>query len=201
MYILLKQFSSMNNVILLIITFCCLGCKTTEENIILTQNESDEPIILRLSKKYKKIITIKLPLELKIENHSLKRNAFIRVNYNYNSTQRSRSYGISLFTKKNDILEEISNNKKKEIAPFNNREYVVYTAHFLDSSATTQKELKVYAEKMIKNNQDTLAILKKQEFKRLHKNLIKKITKNDSISIGVINGNKSRIKVAIPVNF
>ncbi len=171
------------------ILFLLLCCSSNHESLEVIQETTDYPITLRLSPKYKKIIGIKFPQRIKIKNRTIKRIAFVKIDYEYNSIPKKRSYGISLFKEESGYLKKISNNKKKEIAPYNEREYVFYTRHFIDTISSIQNVLKPYITKMIELNQDTLSIGTISEFKRSHNDLLKILTKNDSISIRLIDKN------------
>lgn len=185
----------------ILIIYLLVNCKSKQQVIQIIQKTTDYPITLRLSHKYTKVIGIKFPQRINIKNNTTKRESFVKIDYEYNSIPKERSYGLSLFTEKNNSLVKISNNKKKAILPNNNREYIFYTRHFVDSISSIQNELKPYITKMLELGQDTLAIGTIAEFKTKHNDLLKKLTKDDSISIRFLNNNKLGKRISVPVKW
>ncbi len=73
--------------------------------------------------------------------------------------------------------------------------------HFLDSTKSIQQQFKPYIEKILKENKDTLHIGTVAEFKKKHKELFEKLTKNDSISIQFLDGKKLGERITVPVEW
>jgi hypothetical protein len=191
----------MNNIKItsILIVYLLLSCKPNQDTIEINQKTTDYQITLRLSRQYEKIIGIKFPQIINIKNNSNKKETFIKIDYKYNSIPKERTYGISLFSEKEDSLIKISNNKKKEIDSYEKKQYVFYTRHFVDSVSFIQNEFKPYITKMLTENKDTLHIGTVQEFKQNHGELFKALTKNDSISIQFLDGKKLGERITVPV--
>jgi hypothetical protein len=154
-----------------------------------------------LNRRHKKIIGIKFPQKINIKNNSSKRAFFVKIGYEYNSVSKEKAYGISLFKKNGNSLIELSNNKKKEITAFSNKEFIFYTRHFVDSVLSIQEEFKPYIERMLAENKDTLHIGTVSDFKKKHKKLFEKLTKNDSIYIRFLEKKKLGKRITVPVNW
>lgn len=191
----------MNKVIGILFILLFVNCKGSKESIQIIQKTTDYPITLRISPKYKKIIGIKFPQRIEIKNNSVVKESFIKIDYEYNSIPKERSYGITLYTENNNILTKVSNNKKKDIAPYGNLEFILYSRHFVDSSATIQNELKPYVARMLQLNQDTLTIGSLSEFKTKHAKLLTRLTQNDSISIRFFVDEKLGKRLSVPVKW
>ncbi|WP_010522838.1 hypothetical protein [Aquimarina agarivorans] len=179
--------------------FSLVECNPTKKNIVITQKKSKESIVLRMESKYNTVFGIKFPQKLEFENKSLSNKSFVMVNYQYeDSLTKWRNLGIELYT---DELERISNNKKKIISSKTKLSYILYTRHFIDSTSSTQAQFKTFIKKMLSQNKDTLHIGTVKEFKKTHKELFEKLTKNDSISIQFLEGKKLGERVTVPVKW
>jgi hypothetical protein len=183
--------------IFLIILFLLTSCSTKELEQI---QDSNAPVIIKLGKKYKKIFRVKIPIDIKIINNSLSEKAFNSIDYKY--TPYREGIGEELFKRThNSITEKISNNQRKTVYPFITKEYVLYARYRLDSSKTTQQQFKPYIEKMLKEGKDTLHIGTVSAFKKNHKTLFERLTKNDSISIQFLDGDALGKRVTVPVEW
>ncbi|REH54963.1 hypothetical protein C7448_102496 [Tenacibaculum gallaicum] len=191
----------MNKIVLILTCYLLIGCEVSKKTIELSQSSTEYPVIIRLSKKFKKVISIKLPLKVDLINNSNKDEEFIKIKYNYNSIPIGRDYGIMLFEYKEKSISRTSNNSKKEVLSYNNKEYLIYSRHFVDSTKSIQQQFKPYVAKMLAENKDTLHIGRVTEFKKNHAALFKKLTKGDSISIQFLDDGKFGERVTVPVEW
>ncbi|MCF6351119.1 MAG: hypothetical protein L3J23_08860 [Flavobacteriaceae bacterium] len=136
---------------------------------------------------------MKIPLKLKIYNNSPNQYSFATIRYEYHSTLGG-IYEI-IYKEVNQNLKKIKNNKRKYIDSNEYEEYIIYTSHRLDSSSTFQKKLKPYIRVIQNKNIDTLSIGTVDDFKINNENLLKLLTKNDSIFINTWNGKNITIPV------
>ena len=180
--------------------FLASNCDSIKRNIIINQKKTTTTIIIKSSLKDSIIYNIKIPNRLKIKNKSLLNESFIMIEYLYkDSLSNWANRNIELYKVKGKKLERISNNKKKTIPSNESLEYIYYTRHFIDSTKSIQEQFKPYIEKMLAENKDTLHIGTVDEFKQKHKELFKKLTKNDSISIQFLDGKKLGERITVPV--
>ena len=199
-FMLLKQFLSMNRIIQFLILFLFLSCSSSKSKIEISQSKSNSSIIIYLSRK-NTIIIVQFPNEITIKNNSFNKKSFVKINYKYNKEPRQRNLRIKLFRNEKGKLTSISTTGKKSIHRGDSLKYFYFTRHFIDSSKATQQYFKPYIAKMLKENKDTLHIGTVAEFKEKHKKLFKKLTQNDSISIRFLNGKKLGKRVTVPVEW
>jgi hypothetical protein len=204
LYMLLKPFLSMNNLLKMllpiILSILLFSCNNLKKSIKINELNNTNPIILKLSASDSTIIVSKFPNKIEIKNISYSKESFIMIDYFYNdSLTKWRNLGIELYEIDNQKLKRISNNKKKTIPSKENLEYIVYTRHFVDSTKSTQQQFKPYIKKMLAENKDTLHIGTVKEFKKNHGELFKALTKGDSISIQFLDGKKLGERVTVPV--
>ena len=186
--------------ILVLSSYCC---GNVHETLIVRQSNVDYPLIIRLSKE-NTIIRLQVPKKIIIENKSFLKESFVEIEYDYKNIPLERDLRIGLFEQENDTLVKISNNKKKTIPSKGNVNYILYTRHFVDSTKSIQQQFKPYIEKMLKLGKDTLHIGTVAEFKQTHKELFESLTKNDSISIRLLDSStKSGLgeRIAVPVKW
>ncbi|CAA0159044.1 conserved hypothetical protein [Tenacibaculum maritimum] len=192
----------MNRIIrIVLLLFLSASCKIEKRTIEITRKNTKLPVIIRLNKKYQKIIGIKFPINMDIKNTSSSEQSFIKVNYEYNSIPRELAYGVSLFKKKKASLIRISNNQKKGIPSYSSKEYILYTRHFVDSISSIQQQFKPYINQMLTTNKDTLHIGTVTEFRQKHPRLFQQLTKDDRISIQFLEGKKLGKPISIPVTW
>lgn len=180
------------------------NCESIKKGIRINYLDTDMSIIIRMTKEDNSIIGIGFPKKINVENKSFFKESFVKIEYRYNNIPRERNYGIGLFEQENEILANISNNKKKTIPSKGSVNYILYTRHFVDSTKSIQQQFKPYIEKMLRLNKDTLHIGTVTEFKKKHKELFESLTKNDSISIRFLDSStKSGLgeRLAVPVKW
>lgn len=170
-----------------------IGCKSNKQ--LIETFEQSEPVIIELDKEYKKIFKLKVPIGLTIRNNSVVNLSFVTINYNY--TPMGKGIGIDLYDYR--TLKKIKNNKKKEVSPFSKNNYLLYTRYYIDTTSIIQKNFDIYVNKMLKEEKDTLHIGTVKTFKRNHKLLFDSLTKNDNISVRLLDGSELGKKVTIPV--
>jgi len=193
----------MNKLILYILLLSILGCRLKKENILIHQSNVDYKIQIRSSNKNRSdIVSIRFPKKIIIKNSNNSITSFKTINYQYyDSLSNWANRNVKLYEVKNKELEKISNFKKKIIKSKQNATYIFYTMHFLDSTKSIQQQFKPYIEKILKENKDTLYIGTVAEFKKKHKELFEKLTKNDSISIQFLDGKKLGERITVPVEW
>ncbi len=176
--------------ILLIATIGCNG------KLLLTRTDLDKDIIIRLNKEHERLAIIQLPFEIEIKNRTLRKKYFCEIRYRYSLYDNSSF----LFLFQDD--KEISFDGLKEVPAINSVTYSAYSAHYIYKSESTQEQLRPYIDQMLELDQDTLAI-KFVDFKNEHEELLKEITKFDSISIRTLKSDKSwdGERIAIPANW
>ncbi|MFB9057733.1 hypothetical protein ACFFU9_13380 [Mariniflexile ostreae] len=188
--------------ILLIICFEFINCKSKNELITISQTTPDEQIIVRLTLEDTTVLSIKFPNSLVIKNNSYLEKSFVKIDYHYTETQSKwRNLGIRLYESKENILKPISTTGKKTLLRNESLQYTYYTRHYIDSSKAVQLQFKPYIKKMLNQKKDTLHIGTVAEFKKIHKELFEKLTKNDSISIQFLDGKKLGERITVPVEW
>lgn len=180
---------------LIVFVIILSGCKSANNDIQINQINTDYPVVLKYSKKYDKFSRLKIPLKLKIYNNSFSQYSFASIRYEYNSAFGGITENI--YVEKNENLKKIKNNKRKSIISKQSQEYIIYTSHRLDSSKKIQDKFKSYIHLFENKNIDTLNIGTINEFKLNNKDLIKLLTKNDSVFINTWKGKD----IIIPVKF
>lgn len=163
-----------------------ISCNSnSQKHLEINQKNTELPIIFRLAKDdNNRLIRVQFSREIQIQNKSLFKESFVKIEYHYNETVPvGRDLGIGLFEYDFDNLKSISTRGKKNIPSKSSVNYILYTRHFLDSTKSVQQQFKPYIEKMLSSGKDTLHIGTVAEFKKKHKELFESLTKNDSISI------------------
>ena len=117
------------------------------------------------------------------------------IDYKYSNEEG----GVSLELFLNN--QKISNNTKKNLVPKTELKYSSYTRHFTDSTNSTQIQLDQYKNQMLAQNKDTLHIGTVSEFKAKHPILFEKLTKNDSISVRLLEDGKLGKRITVPVKW
>ena len=178
-----------------------IGCKSTNKTIEIEQLNVDYPIVLLMNNEHREIRLIEFPLKLKLYNSILSKKTYSSIKYNYEPFDKG--IGIPVYIEKNGKLKSIEQGVFKSINPYETKEYIIYTRHYVDTSETTQQQLKPYVAKMLNLSQDTLAIGTVQEFKQKHGALLKQLTAGDSIYLRVLNAERNGYErgVKIPVQF
>ncbi len=204
MFILLKPYLLMSRVFLFSFLLLILNCESQDNNILVGQLDNNKHSVqIRLSKnKHKRVIAIKFPKEINIENLGNSNISFKTLDYIYkDSLSKWANRNVSLFKNYNGKLKKVSNFKKKNITSKQSDNYTLYTFHFLDSSKTTQQQFKPYIEKILTEGKDTLYIGTVNDFKKNHKKLFERLTKGDCISIQFLDGKKLGETVTVPVEW
>ncbi|WP_233268673.1 hypothetical protein [Cellulophaga sp. L1A9] len=147
------------------------------------------------------IIRIQFPNKITISNNSFSSENFITLDYKYNNVPIGRDLHIGLFSQEGNILIKTTNNSRKTIPGNKSLEYVYYTRHFVDSTEAIQQQFKPYVQEMLEENKDTLHIGTVSDFKKNHKELFERLTKNDSISVQFLDGNKFGERISVPVEW
>jgi len=192
-----KKIKKFFVIILLFFIVCCTNNKNT---IDIIQSSNNNQVIIRISKKHQKIFRVKLPVKLELKNNSIKNREFLSIRYGYGSI-KNKGVIEFIFKKVNNKLIELKNNQKKLIKSYSSKNLIIYSSHKLDSTKSTQQQFKPYIEKMLSQNKDTLHIGTVSEFKKKHKELFEKLTKNDSISIQFLDGKKLGERITVPVKW
>ena len=177
-------------------------CKSVNHKVNITQREVSQEVIIRTASDVKNsIIAIQFPNEIILSNNSSRKRDLLTIDYKYNNIPSNRNLNLGLFTNKNGKLKRIRNNKKKIIPSKQSLNFIFYSRHFVDSTKLTQHQFKAYIDKMLAENKDTLHIGTVSEFKKKHKELFEKLTKNDSISIQFLDGKKLGERITVPVKW
>ncbi len=150
------------------------GCSN---KIILQRLDTEKPVVVRMNAKQKVITVIEFPFNIVIENLTLSKKEFGKIDYEYNNTKR----GVGILLYRDDL--EIRNNQLQTVQSHKSLNYFAYTGHFTEFTEFTQAQLQPYLEKMIKLKQDTLHVGSVAEFKVNHPELFKMLTEKDTISI------------------
>ncbi len=187
----------MNNlykiVLLFVLLLTIISCNG---KLILTKAESDKDVVIRLNTEHQVLTVIQFPYQLLIANKSFQKKYFCDIKYNYSLDSNSKFILLYQGNK------EIPFNGLKEVSAKGSINYFAYSAHFIYKSEYIQKQLRPYIDQMLELDQDTLAI-KFVDFKNEHEELLKEITKFDSISIRTLKSDKSwdGERIAIPANW
>ncbi|CAL2104598.1 hypothetical protein [Tenacibaculum sp. 190130A14a] len=180
--------------------FLCVRCSSIGTAIEV--KETEYPVIINYDKKNNIIYGIKIPLEVAITNNSkVSFKEFITIDYEYTPYNKGR--GIEIFKKVNSLVK-IVNNKKKVISPSSTLKYVIYSRYRIDrvkEKELFKEKMNQYLEKIYEENKDTLHIGTISEFKQKHKDLFEKLTKNDSISIQLLDDGKFGKRIVVPVKW
>nr|WP_320117752.1 hypothetical protein [uncultured Marinifilum sp.] len=186
------------------ISLLLINCESIQNTITINHSNTYFPIIVRMTKEDNSIIGIRFPNKITVENKSLFKESFVKIEYRYKNIPLERNYGIGLFEQENGKLIKTSNNKKKTISSKGSIEFVYYTRHFVDSTKSIQLQFKPYIDKMVRLGKDTLHIGTVDEFKQTHKELFESLTKNDSISIRFLDSSTESglgERIAVPVKW
>lgn len=181
---------------LIILLLLTIGCSTSKKGLNLTQTVGNEPVIIFLSNKYKKIYKIQIPVQLELTNNSIRAINYLDINYKYGARNGVMEF---LYKKDGSKLVEIENNKKKQLGPYQSENYILYSSHKLDSSKSTQKWFEGYIEKMMINNKDTLHLGTVEHFKKRHTEFFERIILKDSITIQILENKNLGERAAIPL--
>ncbi|CAL2104599.1 hypothetical protein [Tenacibaculum sp. 190130A14a] len=189
--------------ILYLITFIFFGCKSVDEKINFSHQKINSNIIIRSASDNKNsIIRIQFPSKLTLTNNSKICDIdFLVLEYKYANIASTKNYNIAYYTENKGKLTRVKNNKKKTISPNTSIDYIVHTRHYVDSSRATQKHFEPYVDRMLKENKDTLHIGTVTEFKQKHKDLFEMLTKNDSISIQLLDNGKFGKRITVPIEW
>jgi len=182
-------------------SFFLLSCSTGIGKITLKLEEHNSPVLARLSKQDSTISLLKIPVKMDILNSSKLKTSFIKIDYEYGSLKMGYGLSPELYNYDKDVLNPVSNNREKHIYWLQSKEYLLYSRHFIDTSKVTQQTLKSYTQKMLAQNKDTLHIGTVSEFKTKHPILFEKLTKNDSISIRLLEDGKLGKRITVPVEW
>ncbi|OEK08607.1 hypothetical protein A8C32_03925 [Flavivirga aquatica] len=149
----------MSNYLKIIFLFLFIACgKIKKETVKIALQETNFPVYAILSNDTNRIVRVCFPKEIKIENISSSEKSFIKINYKYNSISTPIGNFIKLYKNKNEVLEKISNNKKKNILSKKAEKYILYTVHYIDESTFFTNQFQSYNEKLLAEHKDTLHI-------------------------------------------
>ncbi|MBL4559645.1 MAG: hypothetical protein JKX79_01535 [Labilibaculum sp.] len=188
--------------IIFIFTLCFVCCKPILEITKIEQLDSKQGVILWHSVKMNTIWAISLPIEIKITNSSLKKRSFLNYKYIYGNQLKGKAMKLYSLEKGKVIQNSIS--KKNNLNAESSKIYLIYSKHFVDTVKFSNIFFKPYIEKMLRLEKDTLHVGTVVEFKKKHKELFESLTKNDSISIRLLDPNsKSGLgeRIVVPVNW
>ncbi|WP_234859299.1 hypothetical protein [Aquimarina aquimarini] len=176
------------------------NCKPSNDIVSIKVKAQNNPIVAKFSKQDSTISFLKFPMTVSILNKK-KNKIFIKdVDYIYKNAFKSLSLGSELFTTSSEGLRKI-NDKSNMISSKENKVYINYSRHYIDTSEFFQGRLKEYSLKMLSENKDTLHIGTVKEFKAKHAELFNKLTKNDSISIQFLDGKELGERITVPVKW
>ena len=113
----------------------------------------------------------------------MKKREFTSIEYDYHPFDKG--IRVPLYYVKNNQLIRLEQSIKKKIAPYQNKEYLIYTRHRVDTSEYFQKHFTVYIDKMLKLNQDSLLIGTVSNFKNKHGSILKLLTNKDSVYVNL----------------
>ncbi|WP_010521214.1 hypothetical protein [Aquimarina agarivorans] len=168
----------MNNVKLIVLTLWLVSCNSQKSNFFIEQLNSTQPIII-LENDDHEIVKLNIPLLFEIKNKSkIKKISFSSISYK-DFVSKSMSASL-LYSFINDSLQQITKSKYKFIDSKETKKYILYTQHYLDS--LEKKELGYLKEKSINLKIKISDVI---TFKTKHKQLLKRLTKGDSIYIRV----------------
>jgi len=163
---------------------CFTSCDTvtTKENMDISLEASEHPIILRYNKEHEYIWRIDIPIKTRLTNSSFLRKTLNRVNYNYD---KSMEYHSNIHNKNNirvPIYVEIDGKLKKPpkykgIYYNEVKEYILYPYTKLDTIQNNQTMYQKYIAIMQQNNTDSLAIGTIKELSRKDPELLAQLHK------------------------
>ncbi|MDE1208242.1 hypothetical protein [Tenacibaculum larymnensis] len=179
------------------VTLIFIACSSNKK---VSSFKPSSPVIVMMSKPHKKVYRIDIPFGIKIKNSSPSKLSFVTINYNYFLNKKGIGEDLFIYNDAEELVE-IENNQIMSISPFLTNKYIIYSRYQIDSSEVTQKELKPYILKMLKNNLDTFRIKSVLEFKKKHAALFEKLTKGDSISIQFLDNGKLGEYVTVPAKW
>ncbi len=166
-------------IISLLIFILFISCTSIKHNVIVIQEKTNQPVILRINKNKSQIRFIHFPIKIKITNNSSQKESFYSIKYNYNSI---RGTSALLFEEHKKGLKRSFKSDAKFIKPKESKEYIISSAHYLK-----QDNIKLlfsnYLEKMQKENSDTLVIGSMIEFKQKYPEFVKNILGKDSLKL------------------
>ncbi|MBO0591720.1 hypothetical protein I2486_09905 [Cellulophaga sp. E16_2] len=179
-----------------------ISCGSVSNDIKFKQGATNYNVILRKTKDTENlIIKIQFPNKITITNNSFSSETFITLDYKYDNVPTGRDLHIGLFSQEGNVLMKTTNNSRKTIPSNKSLEYVYYTRHFVESTEAIQQQFKPYVQEMLEENKDTLHIGTVSDFKKNHKELFERLTKNDSISVQFLDGNKFGERISVPVEW
>ena len=187
----------------IIVLLLLSSCKSNKKAIELNLLQSESFVVLKFNKEYKKIIKIQLPVNVTITNNSINKRVFNSIKYQYNDYRDGIGTLLCIKSNNNNLIR-LKNNRNIELKPYSKNEYIIYSTHRLDSVSSIQQQFQPYIEKMLQLDQDTLHIGTVTEFKKKHKELFNRLTKNDSISIRFLDkSTKSGLgeRITVPVEW
>ncbi len=165
--------------------FLFTACKTVtkKDNMDITLEISNYPVVIHYSKKYQYIWRVDVPVKATLKNNSFLRKMLDKVKYNYRdsnykryATNKSDQF-VRIYSDKQGILKKTLKHKRLY---FNEElSYILKLSLRLDTTYTVQKKYEKYLTEVSQNNLDTLIIGTINELKQTNKDLIKQINKGD----------------------
>lgn len=163
---------------LFFVFFLFFGCTKTKDVISIKQQESDLPIVLKYSEKYRTIIALKFPVEYSIENTSIIKRKLSNLTYHYKgavANGSSRSY-IS----KGGKLVSLKMNNDYFISKDKPLICVCYSRHIIKDTITFSRTyFESYIAEMKRLGQDSIVIDNTKEFKHNNSSLLKYLLSYD----------------------
>nr|WP_320117744.1 hypothetical protein [uncultured Marinifilum sp.] len=188
--------------VLVFSVFLLLSCGETLKVIEVRQVNSDLPVVLKYSQKYKTVSTINFPVEFEVYNSSMTNRKLSNITYHYKgdiAIGSSRSY-IREF----DKLIRMKRNSNYSIIKKKTNRYVCYSRHFVRDTARFSREyFSDLLTQMENKGQDSLVVSNLKEFASKNKELVEYLLVNDMIffefdDTQVKFSKKSKIKKLLP---
>lgn len=186
--------------LIILVTLFLFYCKATPtKQVTIKQLSSSEHVILYYSKKLKTISVISFPISLNFINKTSKDRLFLNYKYLYGNQHSGNP--MVMYSLKNNTPIRQSVSAKKNIKPKDSNQYFVRSKHFVDTTKFNDSFFKPYIQKLQTENKDTLHIGTVAEFEKKHKALFETLTKNDSISVQFLDGDKFGERITVPVKW
>lgn len=183
------------NFLILFLFFSLFSCKVQKKNKpLLTQIESNQPIILHINPEVKNFWMVEIPVEISLKNVTSQDYDLIIYNY---------YYGNKLQGNKPMLYELKNNNKKKFNLSHNNTikkgstlNLLLQTRHFIDTTAFSKSYFRNHSQKIDNTSDfDTIKIASLSHLKKVYPELFKDLLHSDSLSLKFYDGPKITMPV------
>ncbi|MCV6628284.1 MAG: hypothetical protein OIF50_00340 [Flavobacteriaceae bacterium] len=177
-----KQYFWINRVVFIFVCWSMFSCSNLLQINSVNLNEDVKIIV---NKESGEVIFIQFPFKININNLSNRKKDIIKIAYEYHSTNPYKSIEAEYYFIENSRRKRVSSTGKKSVPPNGSITLKCISRHNVEDDSLNNKYS--FTNKKVLDNPNPLRLSKVEDFKKKHPGLLERLTKNDSISITLLN--------------